>query len=323
LSTTDRQRLLSLKQQLQEKVVGQEDAVTAVAEAVLRSRAGLSAENRPTGCFLFLGPTGVGKTQLAKALALQLFDDEKNLIRIDMSEYMEKHAVSRLIGAPPGYVGFDEGGQLTEKVRRQPYAVVLLDEVEKAHQAVWNTFLQVFDDGRLTDGQGRTVDFTNTVIIMTSNIGAEYLIDANLGGGEFDEGTRNKVMEAVQQHFRPEFLNRLDDIILFKPLTPRSLRGIVKLQVDELSHRLHERDMELRLSDAALDHILQEAWQPEYGARPLRRYIEKNVITAVGRLLLQQRITGNCVIRVDSKRDAEGQIKLQYNIDAKPTPMET
>ncbi|KAK4568059.1 hypothetical protein RGQ29_003712 [Quercus rubra] len=251
-------------------------AVGAVAEAVLRSRAGLGRPQQPTGSFLFLGPTGVGKTELAKALAEQLFDDENLLVRIDMSEYMEQHSVSRLIGAPPGYVGHEEGGQLTEAVWRRPYSVVLFDEVEKAHIFVFNTLLQVLDDGRLTDGQGRTVDFRNTVIIMTSNLGAEHLLSGLMGKVSM-QVARDRVMQEVRKHLRPELLNRLDEIVVFDPLPHEQLRKVARLQMKDVESRLAERGIALAVTDAALDFVLVESYDPVYGARPIRRWMEKRV----------------------------------------------
>jgi len=284
-------------------VVGQNEAVDAVAEAVLRSRAGLGREHQPTGSFLFLGPTGVGKTELAKALATELFDSEKQMVRIDMSEYMEQHAVARLIGAPPGYVGHDEGGQLTEAVRRRPYCVLLFDEVEKAHPQVFNVLLQVLDDGRLTDGQGRTVDFSNTVIIMTSNLGSEYLLQAieDSKTGTISEAAKEKVMGKVKQHFRPEFLNRLDDIVTFAPLSPADLQHIITLQVAGVAKRLEDRDIKLTLDPSALNFVLEQAYDPVYGARPLKRYLEKHIVTILSRMLLSNELPDHSNVVVSAK----------------------
>ena len=287
LNTSDRDRLLALPERLNEKVVGQEKAIESVSDAILRSRAGLARQGKPTGCFLFLGPTGVGKTELAKKLALELFNDEKHIVRIDMSEYMEKHSVSRLIGAPPGYVGYEEGGQLTEAVRRRPYNVVLLDEIEKAHPDVWNIFLQVFDDGRLTDKQGRTVDFSNTVIIMTSNLGADILLeDCAQNHGTISSEARMKVMSLIKSHFKPEFINRLDDIILFNPLGKEEMTRILKLQFDELNDRLKEQQIAIEADDSAIMKIMEDAYDPLYGARPLKRYIEHFIVTDLSKRLV-------------------------------------
>jgi ATP-dependent Clp protease ATP-binding subunit ClpB len=284
-------KLVRMEDVLHDRVIGQERAVSAVANAIRRSRAGLSDPNRPIGSFLFLGPTGVGKTELARSLADFLFDDERAMVRIDMSEYMEKHSVSRLVGAPPGYVGYDEGGQLTEAVRRRPYAVVLLDEVEKAHPDVFNVLLQLLDDGRLTDGQGRTVDFTNTVLIMTSN----------LGGGAPDD----VVMEAVRGHFKPEFLNRIDELVVFHRLGEAHIERIVALQVDLLRQRLAERGLGLELSATALAHIARTGYDPDYGARPLKRVIQREVSDQIALALLQGEYADGDVITVDASADGE------------------
>ncbi|NHZ46065.1 ATP-dependent chaperone ClpB [Nitratidesulfovibrio liaohensis] len=286
LLESEREKLLRLGDVLHERVVGQDEAVEAVAEAVLRARAGLSDPGRPIGSFIFLGPTGVGKTELCKTLAESLFDSEDNIVRIDMSEYMEKHAVARLIGAPPGYVGYDEGGQLTEAVRRKPYSVVLFDEIEKAHADVFNVLLQILDDGRLTDSHGRTVDFKNTIIIMTSNIGSSHLLDGITDAGEFRPGVRDKVMDEMRRHFRPEFLNRVDEIVMFRPLLPEQIGRIVELLLGRLRGRLAERKITLELTDAARDFIAESAYDPVYGARPLRRYLQTNVETPLARRLI-------------------------------------
>eukprot|EP00899_Mesostigma_viride_P001944 jgi/Mesvir1/11750/Mv00121-RA.1 len=331
LSQSDREKVLHLRDVLAERVVGQEEAVAAVSEAVLRSKAGLSRPNQPMGSFLFLGPTGVGKTELAKALAAQLFDDEKGIVRMDMSEYMEQHSVARLIGAPPGYVGHDEGGQLTEAVRRKPYSVVLFDEVEKAHPQVWNVLLQVLDEGRLTDGHGRTVDFCNTVLILTSNLGADILLksiahDSTLydsdgspkstgsgyspsatrgppGGavrGRIPENVKSQVMGVVRQHFRPEFLNRLDDIIVFEPLQREALRKIIHMQMEVVRARVTERMINVAVSPGAADYILAAAYNPLYGARPLRRFLEKHIVTRLGVMLMTGELRNHSDVYIET-----------------------
>jgi len=305
LGQSERDRLLKLGEHLHKRVVGQDEAVDAVAEAVLRSRAGLARPSQPLGSFLFLGPTGVGKTELAKALAEELFDSDKHMVRIDMSEYMEQHAVARLIGAPPGYVGFEQGGQLSEAVRRNPYTVVLFDEIEKAHVQVLNVLLQVLDDGRLTDGKGRTIDFKNTIIILTSNLGAQHLLRGINPRGELDVKARDAAMEEVKRHLRPEFLNRLDDIVVFKPLSTRDLGSIVKLQLRLLSSRLEEKNIELLITDAAAKAILNAAYDPLYGARPLRRYLEKQVTTSISRMLVSGELTNNQQVTVDAQDSGE------------------
>lgn len=309
LVETERDKLLRLPDILHERVIGQDEAVTAVSEAILRSRAGLANYNRPIGSFIFLGPTGVGKTELGKALSEALFDTEKNIIRIDMSEYMEKFSVSRLIGAPPGYVGYEEGGQLTEAVRRKPYSVVLFDEIEKAHPDVFNVLLQVLDDGRITDSQGRTVDFKNTILIMTSNIGSEYLLDGITPEGEITESAAAAVQEDLRAHFRPEFLNRLDEIIMFKPLTKENISGIVDLQVADLNKRLKDRQIQIELTPGAKDLIADAAYDPVYGARPLKRYIQKNVETLSGRLILSGEVREGSTIVIDA--DGSGELKAE------------
>eukprot|EP01118_Nematostelium_gracile_P017313 TRINITY_DN735_c0_g1_i1.p1 TRINITY_DN735_c0_g1~~TRINITY_DN735_c0_g1_i1.p1 ORF type:complete len:876 (-),score=368.38 TRINITY_DN735_c0_g1_i1:78-2705(-) len=302
LSQSEKQKILELANVLHRRVVGQDEAVDAVSEAVLRSRAGLSRQNQPTGSFLFLGPTGVGKTELAKALAGELFDDEAHMVRIDMSEYMEQHSVARLIGAPPGYVGHEEGGQLTEAVRRKPYVVVLFDEVEKAHPQVFNVLLQVLDDGRLTDGQGRVVDFSNTVIIMTSNLGSEHLLQ--IKDGNLTTEIKNQVMNVVKKHFRPEFLNRLDDIVVFKPLSYNDLSSIIKIQMANVAKRLESRNITLDISDEAIKEILNAGYDPVYGARPLRRYLEKNVVTQLSRLLISGQLQDHSVVHIGESHGA-------------------
>ncbi len=281
----EREKLLHLDEQLHKRVIGQDEAVQRVCEAILRSRAGIQDPNRPLGSFLFLGPTGVGKTELAKALAQTLFDDEKNMVRIDMSEYMEKFSVSRLIGAPPGYVGYDEGGQLTEAVRRHPYSVVLFDEVEKAHPDVFNVLLQVLDDGRITDSQGRTVDFKNTILIMTSNLGSEYILDG-IQGDDITPEARAQVDRLLKTHFRPEFLNRIDEIVYYKPLTREQISRIVGLMLDGLNHRIADRQLSVRLTDAALQAVIDQGFDPVYGARPLKRYLQSHVETLVARRII-------------------------------------
>ncbi len=286
LLESEREKLLRLGDELHERVVGQEDAVLAVADAVLRARAGLSDPMRPTGSFLFLGPTGVGKTELCKALAQALFDTEDNMVRLDMSEYMEKHSVSRLIGAPPGYIGYDEGGQLTEAVRRKPYCVVLFDEIEKAHPDVFNTLLQLLDDGRLTDNQGRTVDFRNVIVIMTSNIGSTHMLDGIDEQGNLAEATRKQIFEDLRQHFRPEFLNRVDETVLFTPLSIAQIGRIVDLQLERLRARLEDRKICLDMTDQAKEFIAQAGYDPIYGARPLKRYIQHNIETMLARKLI-------------------------------------
>ena len=297
----EKDKLLRLDKILHQRVIGQDEAVQAVADAVVRARSGLKDPKRPIGSFLFLGPTGVGKTELARALAATLFDSEEAVIRIDMSEYMEKHAVSRLIGAPPGYVGYEEGGQLTEAVRRRPYCVILFDEIEKAHPDVFNTFLQILDDGRLTDSQGRTVDFKNTIIIMTSNIGSPLLIEGLNPKGEITEKARQAVMAELRKHFRPEFLNRVDEIVLFKPLTLEEIKKIVDLLLDLLRLRLAEKRITLTLTDAAREHIGREGYDPIYGARPLKRYLQREVETRLSRKLLAGEILDGSALTLDVK----------------------
>ena len=286
LTEGERAKLLTLEDQLHKRVVGQDEGVKRVTDAILRSKAGIKDPTKPIGSFLFLGPTGVGKTELAKTLAENLFDDEQNMVRIDMSEYMEKYSVSRLIGAPPGYVGYEEGGQLTEAVRRKPYSVVLFDEIEKAHPDVFNVLLQVLDDGRITDSQGRTVDFKNTILIMTSNIGSPYLLDGIDENGEIKPEAQSQVMDDLRGHFRPEFLNRLDEIIMFKPLTKSNIGKIVDLMVGELDKRLADQELSLELTDAAKDQVIENSYDPVYGARPLKRYLQKYVETLAARKIL-------------------------------------
>ena len=308
LVETEREKLLRLPDILHKRVIGQEDGVKAVSEAILRARAGLKDENRPIGSFIFLGPTGVGKTELAKALSESLFDTEKNMIRIDMSEYMEKHSVSRLVGAPPGYVGYDEGGQLTEAVRRKPYSVILFDEIEKAHPDVFNILLQLLDDGRLTDNQGRTVDFKNTIIIMTSNIGSSELIDNMTEDGTIPEEVKEKVTGELKNYFRPEFLNRVDDIIVFSALTPDQVKKIIDLSLESLSKRLADREMSLVITDPAKKFIANEAYDPQYGARPVKRYLQKHVETEIASMIIRGDLVDGNTVTIDS--DGE---KLIFN----------
>ncbi len=338
--SSERQRLLALADSLHQRVVGQHKAVQAVADAVIRSRAGMSSVGRPTGSFLLLGPTGVGKTELAKALAGELFDDDKRIVRLDMSEYMEQHSVSRLIGAPPGYVGHEAGGALTEAVRRRPYSLVLLDEVEKAHPRVLNVLLQMLDDGRLTDGQGRTVDFSNTVVIMTSNLGAQHLLNASaardtahpsskrarashvtdagaaeaMASGDVDPETEALVMDAVRAHFPPELLNRFDDVIIFSALSQRHLREIARLQLQLVQNRLVERHVQVHVSDSALDAIVAEAYSPAFGARPLRRWLEKHLATDLSRMIIAGTLPDHSSVNVEASTAAEGGVKLQYAV---------
>lgn len=349
LNEAEASRLLKLADRIKKRVIGQDAAVDAISEAILRARSGLGNPNQPIGCFMFLGSTGVGKTELAKAIAVELFDDDKHIVRIDMSEYMEKHSVSRLIGAPPGYVGYEEGGQLTEAVRRRPYNVILLDEIEKAHSEVLNVLLQLMDEGRLTDGRGRTVNFNNTVIIMTSNIGHEYLtnlivireeeggggmtgmtksLSSSMIGGGIQHSASNSisaihglVMEAVRKHFRPEFLNRLDEVIIFNPLARDNLRAILNIQLGEIGTRLENRDIKLVLSQSAADIILREAYDPLYGARPLRRHLEKRIVTELSRLLLDssggdQKLKDRMTVLIQSTSDAvQGDASYWHDTD--------
>ena len=286
LTEGERTKILHLDDELHKRVIGQEDGVQKVTDAIIRSKAGIKDPTKPIGSFLFLGPTGVGKTELAKALAASMFDDEQNMVRIDMSEYMEKYSVSRLIGAPPGYVGYEEGGQLTEAVRRKPYSVVLFDEIEKAHPDVFNVLLQVLDDGRITDSQGRTVDFKNTILIMTSNIGSSYLLDGIEPDGSIRQESQDLVMNDLRAHFRPEFLNRLDEIIMFKPLTKENIGNIVDLMMADLNRRLADQEIKLELTDEAKSYIIDGGYDPVYGARPLKRFLQKNVETLAARMIL-------------------------------------
>ena len=304
LTESERNKTLHLADELHKRVIGQDDAVTKVSEAIMRSKAGIKDPSKPIGSFMFLGPTGVGKTELAKALANALFDDENNIVRIDMSEYMEKYSVSRLIGAPPGYVGYEEGGQLTEAVRRKPYSVVLFDEIEKAHPDVFNVLLQVLDDGRVTDSQGRTVDFKNTILIMTSNIGAQNLLDGIDSEGNISAEAEDEVMEELRGHFRPEFLNRLDEIIMFSPLSKDNISGIIDLIVADLNKRLEDREIDINLTDAAEKYIVDNAYDPAYGARPLKRYVQKYVETLSAKLILEDKVEPRDSIEFDV-RDGE------------------
>jgi ATP-dependent Clp protease ATP-binding subunit ClpB len=304
LTESERNKTLHLADELHKRVIGQDDAVTKVSEAIMRSKAGIKDPSKPIGSFMFLGPTGVGKTELAKALANALFDDENNIVRIDMSEYMEKYSVSRLIGAPPGYVGYEEGGQLTEAVRRKPYSVVLFDEIEKAHPDVFNVLLQVLDDGRVTDSQGRTVDFKNTILIMTSNIGAQDLLDGIDSEGNISADAEDEVMEELKGHFRPEFLNRLDEIIMFSPLSKDNISGIIDLIVADLNKRLEDREIDINLTDAAEKYIVDNAYDPAYGARPLKRYVQKYVETLSAKLILEDKVEPRDSIEFDV-RDGE------------------
>lgn len=295
----EREKLLNLEEILHKRVIGQDEAVQKVSEAILRSRAGIQDPNRPIGSFLFMGPTGVGKTELAKALAQSLFDDEHNIVRIDMTEYMEKHSVSRLIGAPPGYVGYEEGGQLTEAVRRKPYAVILFDEVEKAHPDVFNILLQILDDGRVTDSQGRTVDFKNTIIILTSNLGSDYILDGIDENGVISDEAREQVNRVLKGHFRPEFLNRLDEIVFYKPLTKKEIYPIIDLMLGDLRNRLKSRQLDVAVTDAAKDYIVKEGYDPVYGARPLKRFIQRRLETMIARTIIGGDIEPYSVLKVD------------------------
>ena len=299
LTEGEKTKILGLEDELHKRVIGQDEGVQKVTDAIIRSKAGIKDPTKPIGSFLFLGPTGVGKTELAKTLAATLFDDEQNMVRIDMSEYMEKYSVSRLIGAPPGYVGYEEGGQLTEAVRRKPYSVVLFDEIEKAHPDVFNVLLQVLDDGRITDSQGRTVDFKNTILIMTSNLGSTYLLDGIEPNGEISQEARDMVERDLRAHFRPEFLNRLDEIIMFKPLTKENIGGIVDLLVEDLNRRLKDQELSLRLTDAAKDYIIEGGYDPIYGARPLKRYLQKYVETLTAKLILSGNVGTEDTIVID------------------------
>ena len=295
----EREKLLRLDDILHQRVIGQNEAVEKVSEAILRSRAGIQDPNRPIGSFMFLGPTGVGKTELAKALAEALFDDEHNIVRIDMSEYMEKFSVSRLIGAPPGYVGYEEGGQLTEAVRKRPYCVILFDEIEKAHPEVFNILLQVLDDGRITDSQGRTVDFKNTIIIMTSNLGSDYILEGINQEGEISETAREKVNTLLKHQFRPEFLNRLDEIVFYKPLKKSEISSIVNLMIKDLQKRLKDKQLTVSLTEKAKIYIVDFGYDPVYGARPLKRFIQRNVETLIAKMIISGNIEPGTELKVD------------------------
>ena len=304
LTESERNKTLHLDDELHKRVIGQDDGVTKVADAIIRSKAGIKDPTKPIGSFLFMGPTGVGKTELAKSLAECLFDNEANMVRIDMSEYMEKYSVSRLIGAPPGYVGYEEGGQLTEAVRRRPYSVVLFDEIEKAHPDVFNVLLQVLDDGRITDSQGRTVDFKNTILIMTSNLGAEFLLDGIDDNGNISSEAEELVMSQLKNHFRPEFLNRLDEIVMFKPLPKSDIRGIIDLLVKDINRRIEDKEISLTVTDKALGYIVEKAYDPVYGARPLKRYLQKNVETLLAKKMLADEVAVGDVLSLDVENDA-------------------
>ena len=304
LTESERNKTLHLDDELHKRVIGQDDGVTKVADAIIRSKAGIKDPTKPIGSFLFMGPTGVGKTELAKSLAECLFDNEANMVRIDMSEYMEKYSVSRLIGAPPGYVGYEEGGQLTEAVRRRPYSVVLFDEIEKAHPDLFNVLLQVLDDGRITDSQGRTVDFKNTILIMTSNLGAEFLLDGIDENGNISSEAEELVMSQLKNHFRPEFLNRLDEIVMFKPLSKSDIRGIIDLLVKDINRRIEDKEISLTVTDKALDYIVEKAYDPVYGARPLKRYLQKNVETLLAKKMLADEVAVGDVLSLDVENDA-------------------
>ena len=306
----EREKLLHLEDILHQRVVGQDEAVRLVSEAILRSRAGIADPDRPIGSFLFLGPTGVGKTELAKTLAEALFDSEKNMVRIDMSEYMEKFSVSRLIGAPPGYVGYEEGGQLTEAVRRHPYSVVLFDEVEKAHPDVFNILLQVLDDGRITDSQGRTVDFKNTIIILTSNLGSQFLLDGIDASGDITQEARSQVEELLRRSFRPEFLNRLDEIVFYKPLTRDNITHIIDLLVNELNQRLSEKQLRVVLTEDAKRYIIDSAYDPAFGARPLRRFVQHGVETLISRKIIADQVAPGDTLTVEL---VDGQLSVESN----------
>ncbi len=308
LVETERDKILRMDETLHKRVIGQDEAVDAVVDAIIRAKSGLKDMNQPIGSFIFLGPTGVGKTELAKAITQTMFDDEKHMIRIDMSEYMEKYTVSRLIGAAPGYVGYEEGGQLTEAVRRNPYSVILFDEIEKAHPDVFNILLQVLDDGRLTDNQGRTVDFKNTIIIMTSNIGSQFLIEGIQKDGEIEESARQEVEQQLRRTFKPEFLNRVDDIVMFKPLTEEQVYEIIDKYIDMIQQRLRERQIQIELEKDAKELILARAYDVQYGARPVKRYVEKYIETELGRMILKGQIDDKDTVRISTEN---GELKFE------------
>ena len=299
----EREKIINLPEILHNRVIGQDEAVEKVSEAIMRSRAGISDPKRPIGSFMFLGPTGVGKTELAKSLAEALFDDEHNIIRIDMSEYMEKYSVSRLIGAPPGYVGYEEGGQLTEAVRRKPYSVVLFDEIEKAHPDVFNVLLQVLDDGRVTDSQGRTVDFKNTIIIMTSNLGSDYILEGIQENGEISKDAQEQVNKLLKTSFRPEFLNRLDEIVIYKPLMKNEISKILDLLIIDLEKRLEDKHIKLELTNNAKEYLIDNGYDEVYGARPLKRFVQKKLETLLAKKIIMQEILPNTIVRVILKEN--------------------
>ncbi len=309
LNESEKDKLLNLPDILHKRVIGQDEAIEAVSDAVIRARAGLKDQSKPMGSFLFLGPTGVGKTELAKTLAEALFDSEENMVRIDMSEYMERHAVARLIGAPPGYVGYEEGGQLTEAVRRKPYSVILFDEVDKAHPEVFNVLLQLLDDGRLTDSKGRVVNFKNTVIILTSNIGSQLLLKGITDNGEIEQGVRDEIEGMLGQHFKPEFLNRLDDIVMFKPLTRKQLGAIIEITLNDINKRLDDRRISLTVNDETKDFIARESYNPMFGARPMKRYLQKYVETELGRALLKGDVVDDDSVEIYIEDD-----KLKFKV---------